>query len=124
MSTRSSLHPPTLGRGATEERGVREARRLWSALSSRVYLPAFTIVAAAVVLIWVGWASAWGGADFAGSITSLRAVVAGPATLVIIGVFLVVERTWPAQPRSMFARGYRHDVLFTVAERHCSSCHS
>ncbi|HEU5309077.1 MAG TPA: sterol desaturase family protein, partial [Acidimicrobiia bacterium] len=56
----------------------------------------------------------WGGADFAGSVVSLRAVVAGPATLAIIGVFLVVERTWPAQPRPMFARGYRHDLLFTV----------
>jgi sterol desaturase/sphingolipid hydroxylase (fatty acid hydroxylase superfamily) len=41
-------------------------------------------------------------------------VVVGPATLVIIGVFLVVERTWPAQQRPMFARGYRHDLLFTL----------
>ena len=40
--------------------------------------------------------------------------MAGPATLAIIGVFLVVERTWPAQPRPIFARGYRHDLLFTL----------
>ena len=35
-------------------------------------------------------------------------------TLAIIGVFLVVERMWPAQQRPFFARGYRHDLLFTV----------
>jgi sterol desaturase/sphingolipid hydroxylase (fatty acid hydroxylase superfamily) len=69
-------------------------------------------VAAALALIAIGWASDWGRADFAGSVTALRAVVVGPATLVILGVFLVVERTWPAQPRPIFARGYRHDLLF------------
>jgi sterol desaturase/sphingolipid hydroxylase (fatty acid hydroxylase superfamily) len=79
-----------------------------------VYLPACSIAAAAVILLWVGWASGWGGADFAGSLTSLRTVVVGPLTLAIIGVFLVVERVWPAQRRSLFARGYRHDLLFTV----------
>ena len=79
-----------------------------------MYLPACSIAAAAVILIAVGWASDWGGADFAGSMTSLRAVVVGPLTIAIIVVFLVVERIWPAQPRARFARGYRHDVLFTM----------
>src|SRR5712691_8630896 len=94
------------------ERGGREASRLRSALSSRVYLPACSIAAAAVILIGIGWATDWGGADFAGSATSLQAVVVGPMTLAIIGVFLVVERIWPAQRRSLVARGHRHDVLF------------
>jgi sterol desaturase/sphingolipid hydroxylase (fatty acid hydroxylase superfamily) len=96
------------------ERGARDAGRLRSALSSRVYLPAFSIAAIAAILISVGWATGWGGADFGGSATALRAVVAGPLTLVLIGVFLVVERVWPAQRRPMFARGHRHDVIFTV----------
>src|SRR5882762_28003 len=96
------------------ERGGREAGRLRSAVSSRVYLPACSIAAAAVILLAVGWASDWGGADFAGSVTSLRVVVVGPLTLAIIGLFLIVERVWPAQRRSLFARGYRHDLLFTV----------
>jgi len=96
------------------ERGDRVARRLKLAVSSRVYVPACVIAVAAGVLLWVGWATAWGGSDFAGSVVSLRAVVAGPATLAIIGVFLVVERTWPAQSRPIFARGYRHDALFTL----------
>jgi sterol desaturase/sphingolipid hydroxylase (fatty acid hydroxylase superfamily) len=95
------------------ERGRRDARRLRSVLA-RVYLPACTIALAAVVLIAIGWASDWGRSDFAGSVTALRAVVVGPATLVVLGVFLVVERTWPAQPRPIFARGYRHDFLFAV----------
>ena len=90
---------------AVVERGDRAAGRLRSAVSSRVYLPACVIALAAGVLLWVGWAAAWGGSDFAGSVVSLRAVVAGPATLVIIGVFLVVERTWPAQSRPIFAAG-------------------
>lgn len=83
-------------------------------MSSRVYLPACSIAVAAVVLVWVGWLIDWGGSNFTGSVTSLRAVVAGPATLAVIGLFLIVERVWPAQPRPMFARGYRHDLLFTV----------
>ena len=102
---------PALG---AVERGGREASRMRSAVSSRVYLPACSIAVAAVILLWVGWSSGWGGADFAGSLTSLRTVVVGPLTLAIIGVFLIVERLWPAQRRSLFARGYRHDLLFTV----------
>ena len=78
---------PALG---VAERGDRAARRLRSAVSARVYLPACVIAIAAGVLLWVGWAAGWGGSDFAGSVVSLRAVVAGPATLAIIGVFLVV----------------------------------
>ena len=62
----------------------------------------------------MGWTSGWGGAAFAGSLTSLRVVVVGPLTLAIIGVFLVVERLWPAQERPLFARGYRHDLLITA----------
>lgn len=99
---------PTVGVAARQL-----ARRARYAVSSRVYLPACAIAAAAGALLWFGWTNDWGGSDFAGSVVSLRAVVAGPATLVIIGVFLVVERVWPAQQRSMFARGYRHDLLFT-----------
>lgn len=99
--------------GAVERSGRYTTRRT-AALSSRVYLPACAIAAVAVLLVVAGWATGWGGADFAGSVTSLRAVVAGPLTLAIIGVFLVVERVRPAQRRPLFARGHRHDVLFTV----------
>ena len=41
-------------------------------------------------------------------------IVVGPVTLAIIGVFLVVERLWPAQRRPLVARGHRHDLLYTV----------
>jgi sterol desaturase/sphingolipid hydroxylase (fatty acid hydroxylase superfamily) len=40
--------------------------------------------------------------------------VAGPLTLAIIGVLLIVERVRPAQRRPIFARGYRQDLLYTV----------
>jgi sterol desaturase/sphingolipid hydroxylase (fatty acid hydroxylase superfamily) len=84
------------------------------AISSRVYLPAFSIVAIAMVLIAIGWASHWGGTTFAASMTNLRVVVVGPVTLAILAVFLVVERLRPAQRRPFFARGYRQDLLYTV----------
>ena len=84
------------------------------ALSARFYLPAFSIVAVAVALIAIGWSSRWGGTSFAASMTGLRVVVVGPITLVIIGVFLVVERLRPAQRRPLFARGYRQDLLYTI----------
>jgi sterol desaturase/sphingolipid hydroxylase (fatty acid hydroxylase superfamily) len=84
------------------------------AVRSRVYLPAFSIVALAAVLVGIGWADDWGGAGFVASMTSLRVVVIGPLTLAFIGVFLVVERLWPAQQRPLVARGHRHDLLFTM----------
>jgi sterol desaturase/sphingolipid hydroxylase (fatty acid hydroxylase superfamily) len=99
---------------APAERRSREASRLWSAVSSRVYLPAAGVAALAAALIGIGWSEDWGGERFAGSLTDLRVVLVGPVALVIIGVFLVVERLWPAQPRPLFARGYRHDLLLTV----------
>jgi sterol desaturase/sphingolipid hydroxylase (fatty acid hydroxylase superfamily) len=103
--------PETAPRGD----GLRGRVAQWyAAVSSRVYLPAFAIPMAAVLLVGVGIATDWGGADFAGSVTSLRVIVAGPATLAIIGVFLVVERVRPAQRRPLVARGHRHDVLFAV----------
>jgi sterol desaturase/sphingolipid hydroxylase (fatty acid hydroxylase superfamily) len=96
------------------ERGSREASRPWIALSSRVYLPAAGIAALAAVLVGIGWFDDWGGESFSGSLTNLRVVLVGPLALVIVGVFLVVERLWPAQPRPLFARGYRHDLILTV----------
>jgi sterol desaturase/sphingolipid hydroxylase (fatty acid hydroxylase superfamily) len=92
----------------------RGASRPRIALSSRVYLPACSVAALAVVLVGIGWASRWGGANFTGSMTNLRVIVSGPLTLAIVTVFLVVERVRPAQRRPMFARGYRQDLLYTV----------
>jgi sterol desaturase/sphingolipid hydroxylase (fatty acid hydroxylase superfamily) len=83
-------------------------------LSSQVYLPSCAIALLAAGLVTIGWATHWGGADFAGAMASLRVVVVGPAIVAIIGVFLVVERLRPAQRRSLFARGYRQDLLYTL----------
>jgi len=93
--------------------GVRVARTR-RALRSRIYLPALSVVGVAAALIAIGWLSHWGGASFAASMTSLRVVVVGPATLLLLVVFLVVERLRPAQRRPRFARGYRHDVLYVL----------
>jgi len=90
------------------------AKSAWVAMSTRVYLPACSIAAIAAVLVGIGWSQDWGGAAFTQSLTSLRVVIVGPATLAVIAVFLVTERLWPAQQRPIFARGYRHDLLLTV----------
>jgi sterol desaturase/sphingolipid hydroxylase (fatty acid hydroxylase superfamily) len=100
------------GLAAAAERG--RLRRLSSWLSTRVYLPACLIVAFAAFLIGFGWATNWGGADYASSVQLLRIVVLGPVTLALIGVILVVERVRPAQRRPLFARGHRQDVLYTI----------
>jgi len=73
-----------------------------------------TIVAAALGLIAVGWSSHWGGASFASSTADQRVVVAGPLTLAVLGVILVVERVRPAQIRPLIARGHRQDLLYTL----------
>jgi sterol desaturase/sphingolipid hydroxylase (fatty acid hydroxylase superfamily) len=106
--------PPRARAPDASARGREHVAGLRAAISSRVYLPACAIAAGAVVLIGVGWATNWGGADFAGSVTSLRAIVAAPVTVAIIGVFLVVERIRPAQRRPLVARGHRHDLLYTA----------
>jgi sterol desaturase/sphingolipid hydroxylase (fatty acid hydroxylase superfamily) len=78
------------------------------------YWPAVALAAGAVALVGVGWRLGWGGVSFWGSATALRAVLAGPATLAVLGVFLVVERVWPAQERPLVARGHKQDLLYTV----------
>src|ERR1700722_10443918 len=98
---------------APAEGSSREAKGARGVLSSCVYLPAVSIAALAAVLVGIGWSNRWGGADFAGAMTSLRVVVVGPLTLVIIGLFLVVERLLPPQHRPIFARGYRQDLIYT-----------
>lgn len=83
-------------------------------LTSRLYVPALSVVAIAAVLVAIGWSSHWGGTGFAPAMSNLRVVVVGPVTLVFLAVFLVVERLRPAQRRPVFARGYRQDLLYTV----------
>jgi len=110
----SGVIAPPRGRALDRAERARRSAGWVRSVLARVYLPACTIALAAVVLIAIGWATHWGRSSFAGSVIALRAVVAGPVTLVILAVFLVVERTWPAQRRSIFARGYRHDLLFAA----------
>ncbi|MFN8028243.1 MAG: sterol desaturase family protein [Acidimicrobiia bacterium] len=81
---------------------------------ARTYRPAVALAAGTVALVAAGWALHWGGASFDASSTALRSVLAGPATLVLLGVFLVVERVWPAQERPLVARGHKQDLLYTV----------
>jgi sterol desaturase/sphingolipid hydroxylase (fatty acid hydroxylase superfamily) len=106
--------PPRSPAPAAAEGVTRAAIRGRIGLSSRVYLPAVGIAALAAVLVGIGWSDHWGGESFTGSVTSLRVVLVGPLALGIIGVFLVVERIWPAQQRPLFARGHRHDFLLTI----------
>ncbi|MBV9660863.1 MAG: sterol desaturase family protein [Acidimicrobiales bacterium] len=77
-------------------------------------MPAFSIVAIAAVLVAIGWSSRWGGTSFTSAVTNVRVVAAGPATVVFLAVFLVVERLRPAQRRPIFARGYRQDLLYAI----------
>ena len=111
MSSAVLTHVRPLDPVEQDRRGADGPR---TALSSRVYLPACSIAAVAVALVGIGWAGRWGGADFASSLTNLRVIMAGPMTVAIIGVFLVVERVRPAQRRPLFARGHRQDLLYTA----------
>jgi sterol desaturase/sphingolipid hydroxylase (fatty acid hydroxylase superfamily) len=89
-------------------------RKVWPKLSTLIYLPALLVPASAALLVGIGWSTGWGGADFAGSLTSLRIEVIGPLAVTVIVLILVVERLRPAQLRPLVARGHLHDALFTV----------
>jgi sterol desaturase/sphingolipid hydroxylase (fatty acid hydroxylase superfamily) len=106
--------PPRSSAPVTAEGAGNVATRRRIGLSSRVYLPAIGIAALAVALVGIGWSDHWGGENFTGSLTSLRVVLAGPLALGIVGIFLIVERIWPAQQRPLVARGHRHDLLLTI----------
>lgn len=82
--------------------------------ASRLYLPACGIGAFAAVLIGIGWSTRFGGADLVREVATLRVILVGPVSLLIIGLFLVAERVRPAQRRPLIARGHRQDVLFTL----------
>jgi len=101
------LRPPVL---VDDAEGGATRRRPLSAL---VYLPACSIPAVAAILGVIGWRR-FGGAGLADATSALRVIVIGPTTLLIIGVFLVVERVRPAQRRPLVARGHRQDLLFTI----------
>jgi len=90
------------------------AARTRRPLSSRVYLPACAIAAVAFGLVGIGLWTGFGGADFTSYMTNVRVVVAGPSSLLVIGVFLIAERVRPAQRRPLIARGHRHDLIFAV----------
>jgi sterol desaturase/sphingolipid hydroxylase (fatty acid hydroxylase superfamily) len=107
----ASVCPPAVAR--TQGQGGL-LTRLRLAMSTRVYIPACLVVVIATLLIGAGWANQWGGSDFAGSVSVLRVVVVGPASLAILGVILVVERVRPAQRRPFIARGHRHDMLYAA----------
>jgi len=85
-----------------------------STLRSRVYLPAFSVLAVAIGLVALGWSRHFDGAHLGTSVTNLRLIVIGPTSAAIIGVILVVERLRPAQRRPLIARGHRQDLLYTV----------
>lgn len=85
-------------------------------LTGRIYVPALLVVAAAVTLVGIGWSTAWGGGDFAGSTGALRVVALGPLSAAVVGVILVVERVRPAQRRPLVARGHRQDALYAIAD--------
>ena len=90
------------------------ARTAWRRLSSVLYVPALLVPGAALLLVGLGWATRWGGAEFARSMTSLRVQTIGPTASALIVLFLVAERVRPAQSRPLVARGHRHDLLFAV----------
>ncbi|GAB4004812.1 sterol desaturase family protein [Nocardioides ultimimeridianus] len=103
-------------RGSAETRPGRRSVGLgtWRRVSARVYLPALAVPIVAVLLIGLGQATRWGGADFAGSMTSLRVETIGPLASALIVLFLVAERVRPAQSRPIVARGHRHDLLYAA----------
>lgn len=110
-----SLVDARLKDGLGSDKGeVQSVRRREARPSSGLYLPAFSVVAVAIALVGIGWASDWGGSNFADALTNLRVVAVGPASIIVLGVLLVVERVRPAQRRPLFARGYRQDVLYTA----------
>lgn len=99
---------------ATDDSSPAERVERGGRLSSRVYLPAFSILAVAVALVLIGWSRHFGGASFGASMTDLRVILVGPLSLAAIGVFLIAERVRPAQRRPLIARGHRQDLIFTV----------
>jgi sterol desaturase/sphingolipid hydroxylase (fatty acid hydroxylase superfamily) len=97
-----------------DARSTNVVRALGRAVAARIYLPACAVAVLAAALIGIGWLTRWGGANFSGSLQDLHLVVVGPASLIVLGLILVVERLRPAQRRPLVARGHRQDVLYAL----------
>lgn len=97
-----------------DERSTNVMLALGRSATARVYVPACGIAVLASVLIGIGWFTGWSGANFSGSLQELHLVVVGPASLVVLGLIVVVERLRPAQRRPLVARGHRQDLLYTL----------
>lgn len=82
--------------------------------TSRIYFPAISVAAFAALLLGIGWSTRFDGSGLGSGLSTLRLIVIGPASLMIIGVILVAERLRPAQRRPLIARGHRQDALFTI----------
>ena len=99
---------------ATDARIAAPPARTRRLASSLLYAPALAMTGLGAALIVWGWRHHWGGADYSSTLASLRVVVVGPIALAVLLALVVCERLWPAQRRSVFARGYRQDVLYTI----------
>ncbi|MEO9180341.1 MAG: hypothetical protein ABI298_01675 [Acidimicrobiales bacterium] len=66
-------------------------RTFTKTIAERTYLPVCFLTLGAAVLIAIGWISRWGGANFTGTLLSIRVSVIGPETLVIIAILMIAE---------------------------------
>lgn len=79
------------------------------------------VLGVALAGAWFGWVGATrlaAGQDFRHTIATQRAVMAGPALLIAVGVIFLAERRWPAVRRPMLTRAHVVDAgylaLFAV----------
>jgi sterol desaturase/sphingolipid hydroxylase (fatty acid hydroxylase superfamily) len=70
------------------------------------------LMAAAGALAWVGIVTLGRSGGVADGLAAGRAVLLAPSVLAVVGVVLVLERCWPAEPRRFAARGHLQDGAF------------
>jgi sterol desaturase/sphingolipid hydroxylase (fatty acid hydroxylase superfamily) len=93
--------------------GARSATRPGRSHSRRARLGVLVVASAAGWFGWTGYRVLSGG-DLWHSLATDRAVMVGPALIVVVGAIFLAERRWPAVRRPWFARSHVVDAGYLL----------
>jgi sterol desaturase/sphingolipid hydroxylase (fatty acid hydroxylase superfamily) len=79
-----------------------------------VPLGSLALAAATTAVVWIGVGALQRSGGVAAGLGAGRAELLAPPVLLVIGVSMIAERLWPAEPRPFLARGHLHDAAYFV----------
>jgi sterol desaturase/sphingolipid hydroxylase (fatty acid hydroxylase superfamily) len=79
-----------------------------------LYLPAFVLAGGTAWLLWIGAGTLERSGNLAAALVGGWAELVAPMVVALVALLLLSERRWPAEQRTVRARGHVHDAVFFV----------